>query len=165
MFVTALFSLNLNFSRCLSSVACVLCFVQATMAQTVPSQANTDSSAQRRLQETAREAQRQRRIEEQIQIMVPALASGNLAGPGGPILARKALAAMIHLREEGVSPDETILRATRAAGIDSAQAAHPASYLLNLFAQKSGLITPPILAKLETGEDPAPDLVLAPFSP
>ena len=165
MFVTALFNLNLKCSRCLSWVSCLLCFAQAVTAQTVPSQANTDSSAQRRLQETAREAQRQRRIEEQIQKVAAALDSDKLGGPSGSILTRKAFAAMVRLREEGVSPDETILRATRAAGIDSAQAAQPAFYLRNLFAQKSGLITPPILAKLETGEDPAPDLVLTPFVP
>jgi hypothetical protein len=165
MFVTALFSLNLKFSRCLSSVSCILCFVQATMAQTVPSQANTDSSAQRRLQETAREAQRQRRIEEQIQILVPALASDNLAGPGGLILARKALAAMVRLREEGVSPDEAVLRATRSSGMDSHQTAKPGFYLRNLLRQKAGQITPPILGKLEAGEDPAPALSLPPYQP
>jgi len=165
MFVTALFSLNLRYSLCLAWVSCLLCFVQAATAQTVPSQANTDSSAQRRLQETAREAQRQRRMEEQIQKVAAALGSDKLAGPGGPILARKALAAMVHLQQEGLSLDETVLRATRAAGIDPAQVAKPASYLRSLYTQKSGPITPAILAKLESGEDPAPDLVLAPFVP
>jgi len=88
-----------------------------------------------------------------------------LAGPGGPVLTRQALAALVRLREDGVPLDDAILRATRTAGIDSAQAAKPASYLRNLFVQKSVLITPAILAKLESGDDPAPDLVLAPFVP
>jgi len=135
------------------------------MAQTVPSQANTDSSTQRRLQETAREAQRQRRIEEQIQILVPALASDRLAGPGGPILARKALAAMVRLQEEGVSPDEAILRATRSSGMNSSQTGKPGFYLQNLLLQISGQITTPILAKLEAGEDPAPAFSLPPYQP
>jgi len=135
------------------------------MAQTVPSQANTDSSAQRRLQETAREAQRQRRIEEQIQNVAPALASDRLAGPGGPILARKALAAMVRLKEEGVSPDEAILRATRSSGMNSSQTGKPGFYLQDLLLQKSGQITTPILAKLEAGEDPAPAFSLPPYQP
>lgn len=165
MFVTALFSLSLKISRCLTLVSCILYCVQATMAQTVPSQANTDSSAQRRLQETAREAQRQRRIEDQVRNIPPALFSEKLAGPGGPVLARKALAALIRLREEGISPDEAISRATRSSDIDSGQAAKPASYLRNLFIQNSGQITASILAKLEAGEDPAPAFSLPPYQP
>jgi len=138
---------------------------QGGLPAAVSSQANTDASAQRRLQETAKEAQRQRRIEDQLRRLSPALSPEKLAGPGGPVLTRQALAALVRLREDGVPLDEAILRATRAAGIDSAQAAKPASYLRNLFVQKSGLITPAILAKLEAGEDAAPDLVLAPFVP
>ncbi len=135
------------------------------LSQAVPSQANIDASAQRRLQETAQEAQRQHRIEEQVRRISPALASEKLAGPGGPVLARQALAALIRLRKEAVPLEEAITRATRAAGIDSAQAAKPAAYLRNLFVQKSGRVTPAILTKLEAGEDPAPDLVLSPFVP
>lgn len=133
--------------------------------QVVPSQANIDASAQRRLQDTAREAQRQRRIEDQVRNVSPALFSEKLAGPGGPVLARKALAALVRLREEGISPDDAISRAIRSSDIDPALAARPTSYLRNLFIQKSGQITPAILAKLEAGEDPAPDLVLSPFVP
>jgi hypothetical protein len=104
-------------------------------------------------------------MENQVRNVSPALFSEKLAGPGGPVLARRALAALVRLREEGLSPDEAIHRATRSSGIDSAQAAEPAAYLRKLFIQKSGQITPAILAKLETGEDPAPDLVLSPFVP
>lgn len=131
----------------------------------VSSQANIDASAQRRLQENAREAQRRRRIEEQIRNLAPALFPDKLAGSDGPVLTRRALAALVRLREDGVSLDEAIPRATRSCGIDSAEATKPAAYLRNLFIQNSGRITPAILAKLETGEDPGPDLVLSPFVP
>jgi len=164
MSVTPSFSLSL--SRLLRLLAVgFLAWSPTGFPQAVPSQANIDASAQRRLQETAHEAQRQHRIEEQIRRISPALASENLAGPGGPVLARRALAALILLRKEGVSLEESIARATRAAGIDPAQAAKPAAYLRNLFVQKSGQVTPAILTKLESGENPAPDLVLSPFVP
>jgi len=149
----------------LLAVGCLLWIPTAGLPQTVPSQANIDASAQRRLQETAHEAQRQHRIEEQIRRISPALASENLAGPGGPVLARRALAALILLRNEGVPLEEAITRATRTAGLDSAQVTQPAAYLRNLFVQKSRQVTPAILTKLEAGEDPAPDLVLSPFLP
>ena len=157
--------------HCLLGLAfCALLAVEDLRAQGVPpaavgSQANIDASAQRRLQDTAREAQRQRRIEEQIRILAPALNPDSLAGPEGPSLSRRALAALIRLREDGVPRDDALPRAARSARIDSATAAKPAAYLRNLFTQKSGLITPAILAKLEAGEDPGPDLVLSPFVP
>ena len=138
---------------------------QGGLPAAVGSQASTDASAQRRLQETAKEAQRQRRIEDQLRRLSPALSPEKLAGPGGPVTTRQALAALVRLREEGVPLDDAILRATHAAGIDSAQAAKPAAYLRNLLIQKSGRVTPAILTKLEAGEDPAPDLVLSPFVP
>lgn len=131
----------------------------------VSSQANIDASAQRRLQESARDAQRQRRIEDLVRKVSPALSMEKLAGPGGPALTRKALAALVRLQQEGVPPDEAVSRANRSSGIDSTQTAKPASYLQNLYIQKSGQITPSILTKLEAGEDPAPDLVLSPFIP
>ena len=165
MSVTPSFSLSRSWLLRLLAAG-LLAWVPTTgFSQAVPSQANIDASAQRRLQETAQEAQRQHRIDEQIRRISPALAPEKLAGPGGPVLARKALAALILLRQEGVSLEESITRATRAAGIDSSQAAKPAAYLRNLFVQKSGQMTPAILAKLEAGEDPAPDLVLSPFVP
>lgn len=138
---------------------------QGAFPSAVSSQASTDADAQRRLQETARQAQRQRRIDELIRLVSPALSPEKLSGSDGPVLTRKALAALIRLQEEGVSLDESVRRATRDAGIDSTQAAQPASYLRNLFIQKSGQVTPDILAKLGAGEDPAPDLVLSPYTP
>jgi hypothetical protein len=165
MSVTPSFNLSRSLFGRILAVGLLLSVPVVGLPQAVPSQANIDASAQRRLQETAQEAQRQRRMENQVRNVSPALFSEKLAGPGGPVLARKALAALVRLREEGLSPDEAIHRATRSSGIDSAQAAEPAAYLRKLFIQKSGQITPAILAKLEAGEDPAPDLVLSPFVP
>lgn len=166
MSVTPSFKSNPNIFRSFGVAGAVLiAAVPLAWSQAVPSQANIDASAQRRLQETSREAQRQHRIENQIRNLSPALSSEKLAGPVGPTLARKALAALVRLREEGISVDDAITRATRSAEVGSAQAAKPASYLRNLFMQNSGKITDPILEKLEAGEDPSPDLFLSPFQP
>jgi hypothetical protein len=137
----------------------------SAIPQAVPSQANIDASAQRRLQETAREAQRQHRIEEEIRKISPALAGKKLAGAGGPVLARLALAALVRLRNEGISPDEALTRAARSTGLDHTSAAKPSAYLRNLFAENSGKVTPPVLAKLEAGQDPAPALTLPAYVP
>lgn len=165
MCVTPSFNSSLSQVGWLVVAACFLWTSVGGFSQIVPSQANTDAAAQRRLQEMAREAQRQRSIEEQVRRISPALSAEKLSGPGGSVLARKALAALVRLQGEGVKLDEAIRRATSSAGMDSTQAGKPASYLRNLFIQKSGRITPEILTKLEAGEDPAPDLVLSPFTP
>ena len=169
MSVTPLFCSNLRFPWLLGSAFCILAAAvlhgQGAFPSAVGSQANTDASAQRRLQETAREAQRQRRIEEQVQILAPALDSQKLAGPKGPVLARKALAALARLREEGISADEALARAGRTAKADPAQAAKPTAYLRNLFSEKSSALDDGILKKLEAGEDPAPTLILPPYLP
>ena len=136
---------------------------EAAYPQAVPSQANIDASAQRRLQETVREAQRQRRIEEQIRNLTPALDPDQLAGSGGPVLARKALAALARLKDEGIPPDEALSRATRTGKIEITKAARPCSYLRSLFLQNSSDLTPELLDKLAAGEDPAPNLILPPY--
>lgn len=165
MSVTPSFNSNLKTLGRWLVVGCFLAVPPTTRPQAVPSQANIDASAQRRLQDTAREAQRQRRIEDQIRNLGPALSPEKLAGATGSVLTRKALAALVRLRQEGVAPGEALERAARSAGVASDQAAQPSAYLRNLFIQKSGQITPAILAKLEAGEDPAPDLILSPFVP
>jgi len=137
----------------------------AVWPQAVPSQANIDASAQRRLQETAREAQRQRRIEEQIRNLAPALDPEKLAQREGPVLVRKALAALIHLREEGIPADEALARAARAAKIQTDRAAKPSAYLRNLAQENSPALTSALLEKLEAGEDPTPKLNLPPYQP
>ncbi|NBS84260.1 MAG: hypothetical protein EBS59_06145, partial [Verrucomicrobia bacterium] len=60
-------------------------------AQVVPTQANIDAQAQRRLQADAQESIRRRRIEENIRRLVPALDPSNLTTPEGPALTRQAL--------------------------------------------------------------------------
>lgn len=170
MSVTPLFNSNPSFPCILGLGLFTLLSAASLRAQGVPpaavgSQANTDASAQRRLQENAREAQRQRRIEQQIRALTPALQPDSLAGPQSPVLTRRALAALFRLKEDGVPLDDALSRATRSAGVTSNTAAKPAAYLRNLFTQKSGQFTPAILTKLEAGEDPGPDLVLSPFIP
>lgn len=133
-------------------------------SQAVPSQANIDASAQRRLQETAREAQRQQRIDQEIRKLSAALSPEKLAGSTGPVLTRQALAAFSRLRADGISPDEALARAARSAGPAGASS-KPSAYLRNVFAETSGKITPSILARLEAGEDPAPAFTIPPYQP
>ena len=170
MSATRLFSLNLRILRWLS-LACGILAVgdisrgQGNFPSAVGSQANTDASAQRRLQETMQEAQRQRRIEEQIQGLAPALDATALSGSRGPVLTRKALAALVRLREEGISPEDAIPRAIRSAGLEPVASAKPSAYLRGLWTENSAKITASVLARLEAGEDPAPALVLPPYEP
>ena len=165
MSATKLFSLNPRLAGLFLPVLLLTCRAEPVWAQAVPSQANIDASAQRRLQETLQEAQRQRRIEEQIQRLRPALDSEKLSGPDGAVLARQALAALVRLREEGIFPEEALGRATRAMGIDPATAAKPSAYLRHLFSENSGKITAALLTRLAAGEDPAPAFTLPPYRP
>jgi len=162
---TPLFSSNPRSFRPLFAAACLGFFPIAAWPQAVPSQANIDASAQRRLQEVNREAQRQRQIEEWIRIVSPALSPQQMQDPGGAKLARKALGALVRLRRTGVTPDEALRRAASSAGMDFTKVTPPVSYLRNLFEQSYGRITPTVLEKLEAGEDPAPDLVLPAYTP
>ncbi|NBS54533.1 hypothetical protein EBT23_03055 [bacterium] len=165
MFVTRLFSSSLRHFLWGGTVAYFLVSGETSRSQAVSSQANTDASAQRRLQEIAREADRQRRIDEQIRNLAPALDPGKLAGTEGPILTRKALAALVHLREEGIPPQEAMPRAVRSAGIDPTKSAKPSTFLRNLFLEYSPALNAEILKKLEVGEDPGPKMVLPLFQP
>ena len=70
--------------------------------QVVPVQANIDAQAQRRLQEQAEQARRQRRIEDQLQRIVPALDPQNLSGPKSNRTTSQALAALYSLQTDGV---------------------------------------------------------------
>lgn len=134
-------------------------------AQAVPSQANIDASAQRRLQETAREAQRQRRIEEQIRILVPALSPQNLTGDSGPVLTRKAIAALARLRQDGIPPDEAVSRAIRSARLESGTTAKPSAYLRRLWADHSDQLDEDTLSQLEAGQDPGSRLRFPDYQP
>ena len=149
----------------MGALTCFLSSCDTLHSQAVPSQANIDASAQRRLQETAREAQRQRRIEEQIRNLAPALDPEQLAGSAGPVLARKAFAALVRLREEGIPPREALSRAIRSNRMDPTHAAKPSSYLQNLVSEKSSALTSDLLEKMEAGQNPAPKLILPIFRP
>ena len=138
---------------------------EAAQAQAVPSQANIDASAQRRLQELADESRRRQRIEDQIRLISPALAPEKLSGPQGPVLARQALAALIHLRQEGITVNDALSRAVREARLDTAKTAKSTAYFRNLFSELSGKITSTALKQLEAGEDPAPALIIPLFQP
>ena len=134
-------------------------------SQAVPSQANVDASAQRRMQELAEESRRHQRIEDQLRLISSALEPERLSGSAGPVLAGKALAALFRLRQEGIPPNDAILRAVRATRLSSAQTAKPAAYLRNLFADLSPKITPAQLKQWEAGENPSPAWALPPFQP
>ena len=170
MSATRSFSSNLRILRLVGPALGLLTagawvVAQGTLPSAVGSQANTDASAQRRLQETMQETQRQRRIEEQIHRLAPALEATALSGSRGPVLTRKALAALARLRAEGISPKDALDRAARSARLDSAASEKPSAYLRNLFLQNSDAITPAVLTQLEAGEDPSPALSLPPYQP
>jgi hypothetical protein len=165
MSVTQLFSSNRNPFLWLGLGGWLLTSGENARPQAVSSQANIDASAQRRLQETAGEAQRQRRIEEQIRILVPALHAEELAGTNGPVLTRKAIAALARLREEGIPPDEALSRTARSLKAASPAVVKATAYLRNLFSENSSALTPGLLTKLEAGEDPSPRLNFPPYRP
>ena len=79
--------------------------------QVVPVQANMDAQAQRRIQQQAELARRQRRIEDYLQQIVPALDPKNLSGSQGARTTNKALAALYSLQTDGVSARDALRRA------------------------------------------------------
>lgn len=165
MSVTPSFSLSLKALVIFGIAGSLTAWQEAAQAQAVPSQANIDASAQRRLQELADESRRRQRIEDQIQLISPALAPEKLSGPQGPALARQALAALIHLRQEGITVNDALSRAVREARLDTAQTAKSTAYFRNLFSELSGKITSTALKQLEAGKDPAPALIIPLFQP
>ena len=165
MSVTPSFSLSLKALAIFGVVGSLTVLRETAQSQAVPSQANIDASAQRRMQEMAEESRRRQRIEDQIRLISPALASEKLAGPPGPVLARQALAALIRLRQEGITVNDALSRAVREARLDAAQTAKSTAYFRNLFSELSGKITSTTLKQLEAGEDPAPTLIIPLFQP
>lgn len=165
MSVTPSFRLSLKALAILGVAGSWVALPETVHPQAVPSQANIDASAQRRLQELAEESRRRQRIEDQIRLLSPALAPEKLSGSQGPVLARQALAALVRLRQQGISPNDALARAAQEARLDPVLASKPISYFRNLFSELSGKITPTHLARLEAGEDPAPSLILPPFQP
>ena len=165
MSVTPSFSLSLKALVIVGIAGSLTAWQEAAQGQAVPSQANIDASAQRRLQELADESRRRQRIEDQIRLISPALAPEKLSGPQGPVLARQALAALIHLRQEGITVNDALSRAVREARLDTAKTAKSTAYFRNLFSELSGKITSTALKQLEAREDPAPALIIPLFQP
>ena len=131
--------------------------------QVVPVQANIDAQAQRRLQEQAEQARRQRRIEDQLQRIVPALDSQNLSGPKSKRTTSQALAALYSLQTDGVSPRDALRRAIDCSTIPAEMTRAPFNYLLQCWEANGGKINATIAQSMRTG-DPAP-FSLPPYQP
>lgn len=130
-------------------------------AQVVPTQANIDAQAQRRLQEDARESMRRQRVDENTRRLVPALDPANLRGPNGPASIRKALAALTDLQADGVAPKDALLRAARNSLLKS----NTSTYLEACWQKVKDQLTPEALSALRQGLEPKSPLELPPFHP
>ena len=118
--------------------------------QVVPVQANID-------------AQAQRRIEDQLQRIVPALDSQNLSGPKSNRTTTQALAALYSLQTDGVSPRDALRRAIDCSTIPAEMTRAPFNYLLQCWEANGGKINATIAQSMRTG-DPAP-FSLPPYQP
>ena len=123
--------------------------------QVVPVQANIDAQAQRRIQEQAEQARRQRRIEDQLQRIVPALDPQNLSGPKSNRTTTQALAALFSLQADGVSPREALRRAIDCSSIPAEMTRAPFNYLLQCWETNGDKINATIAQSMRTG-DPTP---------
>jgi len=135
------------------------------LAQVVPSQANIDAQAQRRLQADAQESIRRRRIEENIRRLVPALDSSNLTTPEGPALTRQALAALSDLLSDGIVPRDSIQRAIKKSSLETSATQKTSAYLLECWGLASGQITSDDLEPMRKGLEPKTPLNLPIFQP
>jgi len=118
-------------------------------AQLVPVQANIDAQAQRRLREQAESARRQRRIEDNLQKIVPALSS-----KGSTANTCRALAALYELQSEGVRPKESLQRAADLSGLGTESTRAPSNYLLQCWESISGKLNSEIAGKMKSGTPP-----------
>lgn len=134
-------------------------------AQVVPTQANIDASAQRRLQEDARESLRRRRMEESVRALVPALDSARLAGPEGSALTRQAIAAFADLQDLQILPKDAVKLALKKSSLDPSQTRQTSTYLLDCWDQMEGKLTSDDLTLLRQGLAPKTSVHWSPFSP
>jgi len=118
-------------------------------AQLVPVQANIDAQAQRRLREQAESARRQRRIEDNLQKIVPALSSKSSSAN-----TCRALAALYELQSEGVRPKESLQRAADLSGLGTESTRAPSNYLLQCWESISGKLNSEIAGKMKSGTPP-----------
>ncbi|MCX6934663.1 MAG: hypothetical protein NTZ01_00465 [Verrucomicrobia bacterium] len=135
----------------------------AIWSQLVPVQANIDAQAQQRLQADTEKAHRQRRIEENIQKITPALSAKNLTSQDGPTLTRRALAAIFDLRSEGISTEDGLRRAALPISAEVGTPPGPSRYLLHCWQEAAKHITPEIAAKFRDGL--APGFPIPPYEP
>jgi len=132
-------------------------------AQVVPVQANIDAQAQRRMQDQANMARRERRIEDHLQQIVPALDPKNLSGSQGARTRDKALAALYSLQTEGVSARDALRRAIDYSNLPTETTRAPLNYLLQTWESVAGKMNPTLAQSMRTG-DPAP-FPISPFQP
>lgn len=164
IFVTKLSYSSRNVRLSLSAALFVFLLpAQSGLAQIVPLQANIDASAQRRLQEQAELARRQRRIEDHLQRIIPALDPQNLSGPKANRITSAALAALFSLQTEGVSPREALRRALDCANLPSRTTRASSNYLLQCWESVAPKMNSTLAQSMRTGS-PAPP-PLTPFSP
>ena len=131
--------------------------------QVVPVQANMDAQAQRRIQQQAELARRQRRIEDHLQQIVPALDPKNLSGSQGVRTTNKALAALYSLQADGVSARDALRRAIDCSNLPTETNRAPLNYLLQTWESVAGKMNPTLAQSMRTG-DPAP-FTIPPFQP
>ena len=126
------------------------------LAQVVPVQANLDAQAQRRIQEQSEQARRQRQIDANLEKIATALSSKNLTSPEGPVLTRRALAALFDLQSEGWSPAKSLQEAnTRLPPTTHTPQATSLVYLTKCWQEFSPSITPDVATTLRAGLSPA----------
>jgi len=131
--------------------------------QVVPVQANMDAQAQRRIQQQAELARRERRIEDHLQKIVPALDPKNLSGSQGVRTTNKALAALYSLQADGVSARDALRRAIDCSNLPTETTRAPLNYLLQTWESIAGKMNPTLAQSMRTG-DPAP-FPIPPFQP
>lgn len=131
--------------------------------QVVPVQANMDAQAQRRIQQQAELARRQRRIEDHLQQIVPALDPKNLCGSQGARTTNKALSALYSLQTDGVSARDALRRAIDCSNLPTETTRAPLNYLLQTWENVAGKMNPTLAQSMRTG-DPAP-FPISPFQP
>ena len=131
--------------------------------QVVPVQANMDAQAQRRIQQQAELARRQRRIEDHLQKIVPALDPKNLSGSQGVRTTNKALAALYSLQADGVSARDALRLAIDCSNLPTETTRAPLNYLLQTWESIAGKMNPTLAQSMRTG-DPAP-FPIPPFQP
>ncbi len=131
--------------------------------QVVPVQANVDAQAQRRIQQQAELARRQRRIEDHLQQIVPALDPKNLSGSQGARIRNKALSALYSLQTDGVSARDALRRAIDCSNLPTETTRAPLNYLLQTWESVAGKMNLTLAQSMRKG-DPAP-FPIPPFQP